>query len=78
MSKMIQIRNVPERMHRELMRRARARGLTLTAYIEQILERELSRPPAAEVFERIDRRKPVNLKVTAADLIRAERASRPS
>jgi hypothetical protein len=60
------------------MRRARAHGLTLTAYIEQILERELSRPPAAEDFERIDRGKPVNLKVTAADLIRAERASRPS
>ena len=37
---MIQVRNVPDALHGELMRRARARGQTLTDYIQQILERE--------------------------------------
>jgi hypothetical protein len=44
MSKMIQVRNVPDRLHRELVRRARARGETLTQYVQRILEREIARP----------------------------------
>ena len=75
MSKMIQVRNVPERLHRDLVRRARARGQTLTDYVEEILEREVARPPADEVFERIARRARVRLDRPAADLIRQERAS---
>lgn len=76
MSKMIQVRNVPERLHRELMRRARARGQTLTDYVQEILEKELARPPADEVFKRISRRESVRLGGSAADLIRNERAAR--
>lgn len=76
MSKMIQVRNVPDRLHRELVRRARARGRTLTDYVQDILEREVTRPPAEEVFERISKRTPVGLGVRAADLIREERAAR--
>jgi plasmid stability protein len=76
MSKMIQVRNVPDRLHRELMRRARARGQTLTDYVEDVLEREVSRPPALDVFERVSRRDPVRLGRPAADLIREERSGR--
>lgn len=76
MSKMIQVRNVPDRLHRELVRRARARRQTLTDYIQGILEREVARPPAEEVFERIARRRRVRLGRSAADLIREERAHR--
>jgi plasmid stability protein len=76
MSKMIQVRNVPDRLHRELMRRARARGQNLTDYVQEILEREVARPPAVEVFERIARRGRVSLGRPAADLIKQERASR--
>jgi len=43
---MIQVRSVPERLHHELVKRASALGLTLTEYIEQILEREVARPPS--------------------------------
>lgn len=43
---MIQIRNVPPSLHRELKRRARRSGKSLTAYIQEILEREVERPPA--------------------------------
>jgi plasmid stability protein len=76
MSKMIQVRNVPDRLHRELAKRARARGQTLTDYIQELLEREVSRPPADEVFERVSTREPVKLGTRAADLIRKERAGR--
>ena len=76
MSKMIQVRNVPDRLHRELVKRAGARGQTLTDYVQDVLEREVSRPPAHEVFERISGRRPVRLGARAADLIREERAAR--
>jgi hypothetical protein len=76
MSKMIQVRHVPDRLHRELARRAKARGQTLTDYIQEILEREVARPPADEVFHRIEGRRPVRLDRPAADLIREERATR--
>ena len=76
MSKMIQVRNVPDRLHRELTRRARATGRTLTDYIQDILEREVARPARDEVFERIARRRPVDLGRPAADVVREERATR--
>lgn len=76
MSKMIQVRSVPDRLHRELVRRAKARKLTLTDYIQEILEREVARPPAEEVFERIARRTPIRLGRRTADLIREQRARR--
>lgn len=76
MSKMIQVRNVPDRLHRELVRRARKKGVTLTDYVQGILEREVSRPPVEEVFERVRGRAPVDVGRPVADLIREERAGR--
>lgn len=76
MGKMIQVRNVPDRLHKELMRRASERGQTLTDYVEEILEREVARPPADEVFERIRSRSPVGSTIRAADVIREERRRR--
>jgi hypothetical protein len=77
MSKMIQVRNVPDRLHRELKRRAKARGQTLTEYIQRILEREVARPPADEVFARIESREPVALPPgQVAKWIREDRAER--
>lgn len=76
MSKMVQIRDVPDRLHRELQRRAKARGIPLTRYIEEILEREVARPPREEVFARIWARGPVDLGFSAADIVRQERETR--
>jgi len=53
---MIQVRNVSPELHAELVRRARLQGKTLTAYVQEILEREVGRPPAEEVFARIKAR----------------------
>jgi len=76
MPKMIQIRNVPDWLHQELVRRARKSGETLTSYVQQILEREVARPRREEVFERIASHTPVVLGQPIADVIRKERARR--
>ena len=73
MAKMIQVRNVPERLHRELMRRAKERGQTLTSYVQELLERETAWPPREEVFARVARHKRIRLPVSAAELVRQER-----
>lgn len=73
---MIQVRNVPERLHRELVKRAKTAGLSLTDYIQGLLEREVSRPPAHEVFERIGRRPKVNLQRSASELLHEARQQR--
>jgi antitoxin FitA len=75
MSKMIQVRNVPDRLHRELVKRAKARGQSLTDYVEDVLEREVARPSREEVFERIRRLPTVDLGKPVADIIREERAA---
>ncbi len=76
MSKMIQVRNVSARLHRELVHRAKQRGQTLTDYIEEVLEREVARPRAEEVFERIRGRASVDLGQSAARILRGERSAR--
>ncbi len=73
-AKMIQVRNVPDSVHRELVRRAKARGVTLTDFIEELLEREIARPSPEEVFARIRSRERVHLPYSAAELIRRARA----
>lgn len=73
MPTMIQVRNVPDALHRELVRRARARGLTLTAFLQELLEREVARPDRKEVVRRLRRLSPVPLPRPLADLLREER-----
>lgn len=74
MAKMIQVRNVSDRLHRELTRRARRRGQTLTAYVEEILEREAARPAPGEVSARIRGRERVD--VSTEDIVRWIREDR--
>ncbi len=76
MPKMIQVRNVPDRLHKELVRRARVRGQTLTDYLQEILEREVARPDPREVFHRVAKRPPVDLPDPVATLIREGREER--
>lgn len=76
MSKMIQVRNVPDRLHRELVKRAAKRRQTLSDFIETVLEREVSTPMAEEVLARIKSRDPVTLDKSVADIVNEERATR--
>lgn len=50
--KTIQVRNVPDRTHRELRTRAAAAGTSLSDYVLGELERVTARPPVADVLRR--------------------------
>jgi plasmid stability protein len=72
---MIQIRNVPEDLHRSLKERAARDGTTLSDLILRELPRLAGRPSPEELLERIRNRDPVG-GAAAAELIAAERAER--
>jgi plasmid stability protein len=76
MAKMIQIRHVPDDLHRILRVRAAQDGLSLSDYLLKQLQRAAERPTRAELLERIARRTPVRSRVRAADAVRAERERR--
>jgi len=75
MSKMVQIRNVPDALHRKLKVRAAASGQTLTDYLMAELERLATRPTRSEMLARLHSRKRVTIKTPAAQVIREERES---
>ena len=75
MSKMVQIRNVPEALHRKLKVRAAAAGKTLSDYLLTELERLAARPTRDEMLTRLHGRKRVTLKTPAAMVVREERES---
>jgi antitoxin FitA len=76
MSKMIQIRNVPDALHRTLKSRAAAAGMSLSNFLLAEVQRSAARPTLDEMRERLRRRQPVSLGVSAARTIRADRDSR--
>lgn len=75
MSRMVQIRNVPDPLHRTLKARAADAGQTLSDYLLAELERLAVRPTRGEMLARIHGRKRVKLKTPAAVIIREERES---
>jgi plasmid stability protein len=76
MSTMVQIRNVPDALHRKLKSRAALAGLSLSDYILGELKRSLDRPTREEFLERLSKRRPAKLTTRAADAVRQERDSR--
>ena len=76
MSKMIQVRNVPDEVHRRLKARAAMAGMSLSDYLLKELREVAALPTLAEFQQRLARRKPVNLPGSIADIIREERDNR--
>jgi len=76
MGKMVQIRNVPEDVHRTLKVRAAREGVSLSAYLLRELERLARQPTFDELVERIRSAGPVRLSETSAQAVRAVRAER--
>jgi hypothetical protein len=74
MSKMIQIRDVPDDLHRELKRRAAAEALTLSDYLKRELANIAGRPSLSEWIERVQNREPMEL--SREDIVSAIRAHR--
>ena len=76
MSKMIQIRNVPDELHREAKVRAARAGMTLSGYLLRELERTLAEPTMEELLERIAAWEPPELSESPAEAVRAIRDER--
>lgn len=76
MSPMIQIRNVPDEIHRRAKARAALSGLTLSEFALRALERELQRPTPGALSARIRALAPVRGAPSGAALVREERDRR--
>ena len=76
MSTMIQIRNVPEGLHRRLKARAALIGLSLSDYLLDEIRRVAERPTIEELRARLERRPAVAPAVPPAEAVRAERDGR--
>ena len=61
MGVLVQIRDVPEEVHRRLKARAAASGESLSEHLRGILERSASRPSVGELVGRIEARGRVRL-----------------
>jgi plasmid stability protein len=76
MSKMIQIRHVPDDLHRKLKARAALAGMSLTDYLLAEIRRVAERPTATEILERLRSRSTVTPGIPVADMVREERDTR--
>ncbi len=76
MSKMIQIRNVPDELHRKLKARAALEGKSLSEYLLAEVRRSAERPTLAEMMERLSKRSPVHSPMSSAAVVREGRDSR--
>lgn len=75
MPKMVQIRHVPDRLHRVLKARAASSGKSLSDFLLEELEQIAALPTHEEMLARLHSRPRVTLKTPIAALIREERDS---
>ncbi|RPI09052.1 MAG: hypothetical protein EHM71_06960 [Zetaproteobacteria bacterium] len=76
MPKMIQLRHVPDDLHRLLKARAALRGLPLSEYLIREARRLAERPTADELRSRLAERAAVQPRISPAKAVRAERERR--
>ena len=76
MSAMIQIRNVPNELHRRLKARAALAGMSLSDYLLREIRTAAERPTLEELRVRLERRSTVTPATSPAQAVRAERDSR--
>jgi plasmid stability protein len=76
MSKMIQLRNVPDTLHRKLKARAALEGLSLSDYLLGEIRLIAERPTLAEIRQRLEQRASSDLTTSPANAVREERQAR--
>ena len=76
MTTMIQIRNVPETLHRRLKARAALEGVSMSRFVLREIERALERPSRREWIEAIRSQPEVELDISPADILRDQRNRR--
>ena len=73
----VQIREVPDEIHAELVRRAAAAGMSLQQYLSAQLRALVARPTLDDVLDRIEARPPARLGgADAVSALDTERAGR--
>lgn len=72
----VQIRNVPEDVHRALKARAALAGMSISEYLLLELRRALERPTRDELLRRLAKRSPVRARPGPAAAVRVERKRR--
>jgi plasmid stability protein len=73
MTVMIQIRNVPDVLHRRLKSRAALAGMSLSDYLLSEIRQLAERPTLEELRARLERRPPMIPSVEPVQAVRAER-----
>jgi antitoxin FitA len=76
MSSMVQIRNVPSHLHRQLKARAALEGMSLSDYLLREVRRAVERPTIEDIKQRLARRAPVRPMPSPAAAVRAARQGR--
>ena len=76
MSSMIQIRHVPDDIHRTLKIRAIKNGMSLSDYLLREITQLAKRPTLNDLLARIEKNVSVEIKESSADAVRAEREAR--
>ena len=76
MSRMIQIRHVPDRLHQRLKSRAAAAGMALSDFLKVELERIGSQLSPDEMRARLSHLEPMRVRETPVKALRFERDSR--
>jgi antitoxin FitA len=76
MSKMIQLRNVPDALHRRLKARAAMAGMSLSDYLVCEIREIADKPTLREMREILHQRDPISNPIDTARLVREERDSR--
>jgi plasmid stability protein len=70
---MIQIRNVPDALHRRLKSRAALAGMSLSDYLLSEIREVAERPTIEELRARLERRSSIAPSLAPAEAVRAER-----
>jgi antitoxin FitA len=73
---MIQVRDVPEQVHRTLKSRAAREGMSLSDFIKRELERVAERPDLHEWLQQTQHLKAIPARRSAAQVIRELREER--
>ncbi len=76
MAKMIQLRNVPDELHRKLKVRAAHAGKSLSDYLLEQIKREAEVPTMEEMIARLEALPPVKTRKSPAQILREEREKR--
>lgn len=76
MHTMIQIRNVPQSLHRRLKARAAMEGTSMSQYVLRAIERALDRPSRQELLASIRSQPELRLEPSPAEVLHEERNSR--